>query len=348
MSTQEGGVFQVELNRAGISWDLDAGTVSFFGIPAATFWLDPSLLHMLRPLVEEMGAPLFRLLVARESSQGTDEDYDAMVTTLGSTFPEGFLAWGRAVASAGWGVFELSLFEPLSGRAAVRVRNPWELRMQARLAESWGCPFLMGKIIGIFSHALATPCWAEEREGTEEGGEPYVEFDIHASDRTIDGELERLRYQRNEDTRLLMERRIQGLFDEQRQQIETIHRQQQALIQLSVPILQVWQGVLALPLVGPVSAQRAADITATLLDAVARAQARFTILDLTGVDVIDTATAEHLTRIVRAIRLLGGECLVCGIQPAVAQAMVSLGAEAGARTFGTMQSALQTAIGGLR
>src|SRR5689334_9938956 len=99
------------INKAPIVWDPDNGDVSFFGLSSVLFWANPSMYHMLAPLVEELGADLFRTLVATSSSFGTDEDYNAMVTALGATFEEGFLAWGRAVAAAGWGAFELPHFD---------------------------------------------------------------------------------------------------------------------------------------------------------------------------------------------------------------------------------------------
>src|SRR5689334_17300117 len=122
--------YAIELNRAPFAWDLAEGRLSFFNLPSALFWLHPSLFHMLQPLAHEIGVPLFRLLVAYSSSLGTAEDYHSMVTILGQTFEEGFLAWGRAVATAGWGWFELPQYDAAAKRATVRVRNPWELQMQ--------------------------------------------------------------------------------------------------------------------------------------------------------------------------------------------------------------------------
>jgi rsbT co-antagonist protein RsbR len=115
---------KITLNHATFEWNLADGDVCFFGISSVLFWANPSLYRMLAPLVDEVGPELFRLLVAYSSSHGTDEDYDAMVTKLGSTFEEGFVAWGRAVGSAGWGAFELPEFDRERGRAVVRVRNP--------------------------------------------------------------------------------------------------------------------------------------------------------------------------------------------------------------------------------
>jgi signal transduction histidine kinase len=192
-----GGRHEIELNRVPIQWDLDRGSLSFFGLSSVMFWTDPSMLRLLEPLVDEIGPQLFRILVACSSSLGTDEDYHQMVTTLGDTFPEGFLAWGEAVAAAGWGRFELPVFDPERGLAEVVIQNPWELEMQRNLepARRWGCPFLMGKVIGLFTHALGTTCWADESVHVQTDAN-RVTFSVHPSTKTIPDELARLRRER--------------------------------------------------------------------------------------------------------------------------------------------------------
>jgi rsbT co-antagonist protein RsbR len=104
--------------------------------------------------------------------------------------------------------------------------------------------------------------------------------------------------------------------------------QQDELVEaLSTPILAVWPGVLALPLIGRIDDQRAATITATLLERITATRASHVILDLTGVSAIEAGTMPALLRMVRAIGLLGASCLLTGIHPAVAQQIVALGAE---------------------
>lgn len=104
--------------------------------------------------------------------------------------------------------------------------------------------------------------------------------------------------------------------------------QQEALsAATSTPIIQVWDDIVTMPVVGLVDSVRAADMKNALLEAVSRTGARFAIVDLTGVDTVDTATADHLLRVMRAVRLLGARCVITGIQPAVAQIIVGLGLE---------------------
>jgi rsbT co-antagonist protein RsbR len=110
--------------------------------------------------------------------------------------------------------------------------------------------------------------------------------------------------------------------DELRRRVDD---QQDAIHSMSTPIIQVWDDILTMPVVGLVDSARAADMKTSLLEAVARTGAKFAIVDLTGVDVLDTATADHLLKVMRAVGLLGARCILTGIQPSVAQIVVGLG-----------------------
>jgi len=184
----------ININGIDISWNLEKGGVEFLGISSTIFWNDPSLLNMFKPLVEEIGIEMFCLQIAYSSSLGTKEDYNMMVTQLGNSFEEGFLNWGKAVGAAGWGTFEILYIDYETSKAKVVVHNPWELHMQKNLVESelWGCPFIQGKIIGIFNNAFNNICWADAKYFFHED-EIKVEFDIYPYELTIEEEIERLR-----------------------------------------------------------------------------------------------------------------------------------------------------------
>lgn len=131
-------------------------------------------------------------------------------------------------------------------------------------------------------------------------------------------------------------------LEDQRRLIE---RQAEVIRNLETPIIQVWDSVLTLPMVGVADSQRAARVMDDLLAAVARQRARFVILDLTGVEVVDSATAGHLMSMVRALRLLGAEGIITGIRPTVAQTVVALGLGlAGITTLANLREGLSRAI----
>lgn len=99
---------------------------------------------------------------------------------------------------------------------------------------------------------------------------------------------------------------------------------QEAVAQLSTPILRVWQGVVALPILGKLDETRAAAITERTLTEVKRAAIRHVVLDLTGVDAVDARTAQLLLGLAHAVRLLGARCVLCGVRPHVAAALVEV------------------------
>ncbi|MGK3969984.1 STAS domain-containing protein [Sorangium sp. So ce118] len=112
---------------------------------------------------------------------------------------------------------------------------------------------------------------------------------------------------------------------ELRLQIDQIAAQQKVIRDLSTPIIEVWDGVLTLPMVGTVDSVRTAEVMDSLLSKIVETRALFAILDLTGVEVVDTQVASHLIELITAIRLLGADGIVAGIKPNVAQTMVALG-----------------------
>ena len=177
-------------------WDATAGTLEWSGIESAIFRKNPSLALMFRPLVEEIGVDLFRLIVASSSSssQVTEEDSQNIVK---DDFKKGFNDWCELVATAGWGHFYLLEYDPERCHAVIRVDNPWELDLQTGLADDkrWGCPYLQGKIIGIFEKAMGQTCWAIETCVPKDDvtGAASVIFTVYPSQKTIEDALARLR-----------------------------------------------------------------------------------------------------------------------------------------------------------
>ena len=107
--------------------------------------------------------------------------------------------------------------------------------------------------------------------------------------------------------------------------VTLVGRLRAALDELATPVLRVASGVLVMPLIGVLDGDRAAHVGERLLSEIVRSRARFVIIDVTGVGVLDTTTADHLARVARAVGLLGARCLLSGVQPEVAQTLVALG-----------------------
>lgn len=125
----------------------------------------------------------------------------------------------------------------------------------------------------------------------------------------------------------------------------TIEEQRMTIRELSTPILDVWDGILTLPVMGALDSERAAEMTERLLERIVETRARAVIIDVTGVDVVDTATADHLIRLVRASKMLGADCKLTGIGPGIASMLVSMGADlGGVQTLRTLRDALKACL----
>ena len=120
-----------------------------------------------------------------------------------------------------------------------------------------------------------------------------------------------------------------------------IARQQQELLELSTPVVQLWDGVLALPLIGTLDSARTQVVMESLLQRIVDTGAAIAIIDITGVPTVDTLVAQHLLKTVAAARLMGADCIISGIRPQIAQTIVHLGVALGdVTTKATLAGAL--------
>jgi rsbT co-antagonist protein RsbR len=126
---------------------------------------------------------------------------------------------------------------------------------------------------------------------------------------------------------------------------ELIARQQQDMLELSTPVVKLWEGVLALPMIGTLDSSRTQVVMESLLQRIVETGAEVAILDITGVPMVDTLTAQHLIKTVTAARLMGAECIISGIRPQIAQTIVHLGVDLGdVVTKATLADAFKVAL----
>jgi rsbT co-antagonist protein RsbR len=129
------------------------------------------------------------------------------------------------------------------------------------------------------------------------------------------------------------------------EQAWTIDQQRQTILELQTPVIQVWEGILALPIVGSLDTARTQDMNEALLERIVQTGSEIVILDITGVPVIDTAVAKHLLETVGAARLLGAEVLIVGLTAHTAMTLVHLGLDlAGVTTRTTLAKGLELAF----
>lgn len=131
----------------------------------------------------------------------------------------------------------------------------------------------------------------------------------------------------------------------QRTREEIINRQQQELLELSTPVIKLWNGILAVPMIGTLDSNRTQLVMEALLQRIVETGSELAIIDITGIPTVDTLVAQHLLKTVTAIRLMGAECIISGIRPQIAQTIVHLGIDLqGIITKATLADALSVAL----
>jgi rsbT co-antagonist protein RsbR len=130
----------------------------------------------------------------------------------------------------------------------------------------------------------------------------------------------------------------------QKSREDIIARQQQELLELSTPVVRLWEGILALPLIGTLDSSRTQIVMESLLEEIVTSGAEIAIIDITGVPTVDTLVAQHLIKTVAAARLMGADCIISGIRPQIAQTIVHLGLELGVVSKATMADAFALAL----
>jgi rsbT co-antagonist protein RsbR len=174
--------------------------------------------------------------------------------------------------------------------------------------------------------------YLEERPPSDEG--PFLKEERHLLKVLAERLGDFVRRRRVEDLQVQKSLELQAYNQELQQQLqvvkeqnELIGRQRDIIHELSTPVLEVWDDVLTLPIIGLIDTKRAAEIMQRLLSAIVEKRAKFVIVDVTGVPIVDTQVANHLIQVVRAAGLLGASCMLTGIRPAVARTLVDLGVD---------------------
>ncbi|WP_394824117.1 STAS domain-containing protein [Pendulispora albinea] len=347
-------------------WDQGRGLLLCEGIPLVAMTVETTMASFMAGIHKMVGTERFQLALYGAGEEVVENEWNVFFKPE-PTFEAGVRRIGAAANLVGLGHWQLTYLNREKKEARFQVRNSWEALYQRALGVCWGTSSLAGRFAGFCSILFGTNCWAEQTAFLARGDE-YDEFLVRPSTRTIAGQLDQLisndkatradldaaleRLKQEVHERKQAEERLKQEIHDRKQteqllldKIEIIRRQEESIRAMSTPILQLWQGILALPVIGRVDSRRANQMLESLLDRIVRTQARFTILDLTGVDEIDTSAADHLLKVVRAASLLGTRCVVSGISPHMAQTIVGLELDLTELTaFSTLEAALRFAL----
>lgn len=336
-----------------IEWALDRGLNLWAGVPTLSMWIPTTVAGLMAGMVEMVGVERFNLCLQLGGQQSVDGDW--AIISSAPTFEEGLVRMTEIAWPAGWGRWELVSLDRERREVRYRVKNGWEALYQQALNVSWGSAMVAGKLAGITSRLLGTPCWAEQTSFAATGAE-YDEFIVRPTDTTMAQRLDQLLAAgqgTNADLavalqklRLQMEERARAEQD-LRDKLTLIQEQEVTLRTLSAPILQVWNKVLAVPIMGGLDDQGTLSLRERLLGAIAAGDAEHVILDLTAVEWVDTSTANRLIRIARAVELLGASVIITGIRASVSETFVTLGIDLGGlRTLRNLQEGIRACMSG--
>ncbi|HTC43990.1 MAG TPA: STAS domain-containing protein [Steroidobacteraceae bacterium] len=146
-------------------------------------------------------------------------------------------------------------------------------------------------------------------------------------------------------TKLLDDLGLTTVNTYQRAREEVINRQQQEMLELSTPVVKLWEGILGLPMIGTLDSARTQIVMESLLHKIVETGSEIAIIDITGVPTVDTLVAQHLLKTVTAIRLMGADCIISGVRPQIAQTIVHLGVDLqGVTTKANLADALALAL----
>jgi rsbT co-antagonist protein RsbR len=335
----------ITISQVEFSWNVEQGLLCVFGMPALAMWIDSTVAGLMQGVQRMVGTERFNLAMfggGRDSIEG-----DWSVISSAETFEQGLTMLGSYAVTCGWGVWTLVSIDRSKQEAVFRTVNNWEALYQRSLGVKWGTNMTAGKFAGYCTRLFGIDCWATQTH-FQAGDDAYDEFIVRKSDVSLEEKHNQL-LATDAATRADLAVALKRLGEEnaERRRAEREAQERLALIEsLSAPILHVWDGVLALPVLGSLSGERAASLMERLLTEIQRTRSSWAILDVTGVDIIDTSTANHLLRVARAVELLGGRCIITGIQPAVAQTMVALEASfTGIVTRATLRDGLKYCMG---
>jgi two-component system cell cycle sensor histidine kinase/response regulator CckA len=219
--SQSSSVNEICVSDIHVRWDPRSGTCTFEDLPVAMMWIDTTLTGVMSGLQYMVGTARFGLALQSEGRKSVEADWQVISQCAG--FREGFQAIANIAAVAGWGEWKLLDLDESARQCRFRAWNTWEGRYQKALGVCWGSAMLAGKLAGYCSRLFGTNCWADQVAWIAKG-DPFDEFQVHPSDRSVEQEIEEL-LATDEATRADMAVALQSL----RSEISERERAEQAL-----------------------------------------------------------------------------------------------------------------------
>jgi rsbT co-antagonist protein RsbR len=332
---------KITVGGVEFEWDTANGLFCVWGQPVVAMWISSTMSGFMSGLQRMVGTERFGLAIQAAGFESVEGEWSVVLRQ--PTLEDGINFIGNAAGQVGLGTWEIVELDRERKEARFRVKNGWEGLYQKALGVCWGSSSLAGRFAGYCTKIFETNCRAEQVAFIAKG-DAHDEFIVRPSSATLEDDLKEL-LRSGKATSADLAAAMERLEEEVRERALVEEKLQRAIRSMSTPILRIWEGVLALPVIGMVDAARAAQMMERLLEEIMKTRARFAILDLTGVELMDAGAADQLLKLVRAAGLLGSRCFISGISPAMATTVIGLKLDLGEiASFGTVESALRHAI----
>ncbi len=278
-----------------------------------------------RLLYEQVGEQLARTILSRFGHRCGYGDYDTLIKNFDLESEEDRLRAGPAMqAWEGIAQTEVTFidYDRSKGNFQMRgtLKNSYEAEIHRELfgpADTPVCHSLTGYASGWCSAFFGKPVLAIETKCMGMG-DPHCKFELRTKKDWG---------QEADVWRKALDQTDYSITRDLEAKIAVIQEQELAISELNTPVMEIWDDVLVLPIVGIVDTRRSMEIMNNLLSNIEQTQARCVIIDVTGVEVVDTKTADYLLKVMRAATLLGSRCVLTGLSSAIAQTLVEIGAD---------------------
>ncbi|KAB7671212.1 STAS domain-containing protein [Bacillus sp. B1-b2] len=321
----------IKIESSEFSWNTLDGVFHFDGAPALLFW-------------DSAFEIFFSTIMEISGSDASNTVFEATGFRMGLlvneyyqnhyTVEEVMKKYSEIYSSAGWGNIEILNYDKEAKTVTVQLRNSWEQRILRSINSEQSAVLLPCHWAGVFSGLFKENMWYS-LEKSKMNGDEYDEVKIFPSTITPNKNIHELARQKE-----------QAYINELEQKVDRRTEELSTLIKtLSTPVMPVMNGILAIPLIGKFNEERFEDLLQKGLSEFKQKRASYLLLDLTGIKEFDGFIIHRLQHLIKAIELIGGNCVLVGISPSLSMQIIHSGADLNnLPTFSTLEQGIQYAI----
>jgi len=322
---------KIQIKSSEFSWNSENGVFHFDGAPALLFW--DNAFEIFLSTIMEISGP--------DASNAVFETTGFRMGLLVNDYYQNRFSieeiikkYSEIYSSAGWGNVTITAFNKEKQTVTVRLKNSWEHRIFQSLNPSQSAVLLPSHWAGVFSGLFKEKMWYELTKSQTRGDE-YDELNIFVSNHTPHQSVHEL--VRGKETKYITE--LETIVEDRTKELSTLIRH------LSTPVMPVMKGILAIPLIGKFNEERFEDLLQKGLQEFSERRASYLLLDLTGISEFDQFIIFRLQELVKAIELIGGECILVGINPHLSVQIIQSGVDLKhIHTFATLEQGIEYAI----